>query len=140
MTDHDCNTCDNHVQGVPIDDQPAICWSCPSYVVPGTTILKHWKPMSKAYDAAFRDDNMLPLKIAPKETSDGSTANYYKLPDGAKELQDLISYRNMNAQVGEMFRACYRLGQASHSPRIRDLKKIIFYAEKEIQRIERYGE
>ena len=36
-------------------------------------------------------------------TSDGSTASYYELPPGAKELQDLISHRNMNAQDGEIF-------------------------------------
>ena len=35
-----------------------------------------------------------------KEASDGSTANYYELPEGATELQHLISYKNMNAQIG----------------------------------------
>jgi len=42
--------------------------------------------------------------------SDGSTANYYQLPKGARELQHLISYKNMNGQIAEMFRACYRYG------------------------------
>lgn len=100
--------------------------------------------MSKSYDATFRDEP--PVILRPylpqlqKEVSNGATAGYYVLPEGAKELQDLISYKNMNAQVGEMFRACYRLGEVSHSPRIRDINKIIFYAEMEIQRIEKYGE
>jgi len=71
--------------------------------------------------------------------SDGSTARYYELPDGATELQHLISYRNMNAQVGEIFRACYRMGQAAHSDRLRDAKKMKFYAEAEIERLEKYG-
>ena len=35
--------------------------------------------------------------------SDGSTASYYELPEGATELQHLISYRVMNAQNGEIF-------------------------------------
>ena len=52
--------------------------------------------------------------------SDGSTADYYKLPPGCTELQDLISYRNLNAQDGEMFRAIYRKGRASHSDELRD--------------------
>ena len=43
-----------------------------------------------------------------KEASDGSTANYYELPNSATELQHLISYKNMNAQIGEIVRACYR--------------------------------
>lgn len=70
--------------------------------------------------------------------SDGSTASYYELPEGAKQLQDLISHRNMNAQLGEIFRAAYRYGQASHSDKLRDAKKIKFYIEAEIARLEKY--
>ena len=69
--------------------------------------------------------------------SDGSTASYYQLPAGATELQHLISYRDMNAQIGEIFRACYRYGIASHSDKLRDAKKIRFYAEAEIARLEK---
>lgn len=70
--------------------------------------------------------------------SDGSTASYYVLPDGSKELQDLIAYRNMNSQMGEIFRAAYRYGLCPHSPKIREIKKIIFYAQAELERLERY--
>ena len=72
-----------------------------------------------------------------KEISDGSSANYYKLPSGARQLQDLISHRNMNAQIGEIFRACYRMGMVAHSPEIRDVKKIIFYAQAELGRLQK---
>jgi hypothetical protein len=71
--------------------------------------------------------------------SDGSTASYYELPDNASELQDLISHKNMNAQIGEIFRACYRYGEVSHSDMLRDAKKIKFYAEAEIKRLEKLG-
>ena len=69
--------------------------------------------------------------------SDGSSADYYLLPKGATQLQDLISHRNMNAQIGEIFRACYRYGIASHSDQLRDAKKILFYAHAEVKRLER---
>ena len=72
------------------------------------------------------------------EESDGSTASYYELPGGAKELQELISSCNMNAQIGEIFRACYRYGKVAHSPTLRDAKKIKFYIEAEIARLEKY--
>lgn len=72
-----------------------------------------------------------------KITSDGSTASYYELPKGASELQHLISDKDMNAQLGEIFRACYRYGQASHSDKRRDIKKILFYAQAELDRLER---
>lgn len=68
--------------------------------------------------------------------SDGSSADYYQLPQGATQLQDLISHRNMNAQMGEIFRAAYRYGMASHSDQLRDAKKIKFYIDAEIKRLE----
>jgi len=68
-------------------------------------------------------------------TSDGSTASYYELPAEAKELQDLISHKDMNAQIGEIFRAAYRYGQSSHSDKLRDAKKIRFYIDAEIKRL-----
>lgn len=72
--------------------------------------------------------------------SDGSTAKYYELPEGCTQLQDLISHRNMNAQIGEVFRACYRYGMVEHSEMLRDAKKIKFYAEAEIARLEKLAD
>lgn len=68
-------------------------------------------------------------------TSDGSSASYYELPKDSTELQDLISHRNMNAQIGEIFRECYRYGRASHSDELRGIKKILFYANAELDRL-----
>ena len=70
-----------------------------------------------------------------REQSDGSTASYYELPEGATELQDLISAKNMNAQIGEIFRECYRYNQAAHCDEERGIKKILFYAKAELERI-----
>ncbi len=75
-------------------------------------------------------------QLIDSATSDGSTASYYVLPAKAKELQDLISFKNMNAQIGEIFRSCYRYGQSSHSNELRDAKKIKFYIDAEIKRLE----
>ena len=86
-------------------------------------------------DEAF--DMVEQLKTRRKERSDGSTASYYVLPEGATELQDLISAKNMNAQIGECFRECYRYGQASHSDEIRGIKKILFYANAELKRLQK---
>jgi hypothetical protein len=71
-----------------------------------------------------------------REFSDGSSADYYKLPKLASELQDLISAKNMNAQIGEIFRECYRYGQASHCDEVRGIKKILFYANAELKRLQ----
>ena len=81
--------------------------------------------------------DMQTLTDTQKQTSDGATADYYRLPDGATQLQDIISDRNMNGQIAEIFRACCRYGMVQHSPPLRDIKKIIFYAQAELARLEK---
>ena len=76
-------------------------------------------------------------KSDAKIISDGSTASYYELPPFPSQLQHLISHKNMNAQIGEIFRSCYRYGEVAHSEKLRDAKKIKFYIEAEIERLER---
>jgi hypothetical protein len=95
------------------------------------------------YPSAYPADpgTTLSWRVRPAvgtQRSDGSTANYYQLPPGATELQDLISFRDMNAQDGEIFRAIYRKGRASHSDELRDAKKVLFYAQAEVDRLERF--
>ena len=101
---------------------------------------EEWDAMAArgAHTQKLWDDFMVSKeeKVMQKIKSDGSTASYYELPKNAAELQDLISYKNMNAQIGEIFRECYRYGQASHSDEIRGIKKILFYAQAELKRIE----
>lgn len=82
-------------------------------------------------------NNIAGQAIPAGEVSDGSSANYYKLPRGASQLQDLISHKNMNSQLGEIFREVYRYGKAEHSSRMRGIKKILFYAEAEKKRLEK---
>lgn len=67
----------------------------------------------------------------------GSTPHLYSIPSDAKELQDLIEYRNMNFSVGNIFKACYRMGRKEGADELYDLNKIIFFAEREKKRIER---
>jgi len=100
----------------------------------------HWENISGNETIThYRDWTAFNQQQAQAETtkSDGSTASYYELPEGVTELQHLISHRNMNAQIGEIFRACYRYGLVEHSEMLRDAKKIKFYAEAEIERLEK---
>ena len=70
----------------------------------------------------------------------GWSTSYYELPPGAKELQDLIEYKGMNFSVGNIFKATYRLGDKPGQDELYDLNKIVWFALREIKRIEReYG-
>jgi hypothetical protein len=73
--------------------------------------------------------------MSERISSDGSTASYYELPPNSEQLQDLISYCDMNGQIAEIFRTCYRYGRAAHSDRLRDANKILFYAQAEVDRL-----
>ena len=100
--------------------------------VMGSGADKEWEE-----DAYSKEKYMERVNALKKEKSDGATASYYELPPNATELQDLISDRNMNAQIGEIFRECYRYGRASHSDEMRGIKKILFYANAELKRLEK---
>lgn len=102
---------------------------------------QEWDRMNASYLERlkpFREDNKDVIKELADlhSVSDGSTASYYELPKNTTELQELISAKNMNAQIGEIFRECYRYGQASHSNELRGIKKILFYATAELKRLE----
>jgi hypothetical protein len=83
----------------------------------------------------LNDDHMPPHLRQAKITPGGSTPSQYQLPDNATDLQDLIEYRGMNFAMGNIFKACYRSGNCSHSDLRRDINKIIWFANRELERL-----
>ena len=76
-------------------------------------------------------------KSPVKVKSDGGSTSYYKLPKHAKELRHLISHKNMSKSRGDIFKACYRLGEKEGDDILYDLKKIKFFAEDLLEMYER---
>ena len=71
-----------------------------------------------------------------KMVSDGGGgANYYDLPTGATQLLDLIEDRNMNGNIKDIFKACYRLGKKDGITEEHDLKKMVLYSVRELGRV-----
>lgn len=89
--------------------------------------------------AYFNLDELAYFKSIKEETievrNNGGSTDYYKLPQNAKDLQDLIEHKEMNFSLGNIFKAVYRLGNCSHSDAIRDLNKIIWFANREKERL-----
>lgn len=69
----------------------------------------------------------------------GSTPAQYGIPRGAKEIQDLIEFRDMNFAIGNIFKACYRMGYKDGVDQAYDLRKIIYFAQRELKRLEKLG-
>lgn len=57
------------------------------------------------------------------------------LPAGCSELQDVIEALDMNFALGNIFKACYRMGVCSHSDYARDMRKIQWFATREFNRL-----
>lgn len=72
-----------------------------------------------------------------KTKSDGWSTDYYRLPEGAEQMQDLIEHRDMNFAMANIFKAVYRYGHKQDTSREYDLNKIIWYANRELARVRR---
>jgi hypothetical protein len=70
-----------------------------------------------------------------KEGNGGRTPIQYDLPKNAEQLQDLIEYRNMNFAQGEIFKSLYRGETCTHSTALREARKQVWYAQREVARL-----
>lgn len=61
--------------------------------------------------------------------SDGGATDYYTLPIHATELRHLISHKSMSFARGNLFKACYRLGEKEGTDVLYDLNKMKFFVE-----------
>lgn len=87
---------------------------------------------------------VVPAPVVPatatKIKSDGGSTEYYSLPDNASELNDLIEHKEMGFALGNVFKACYRLGEKEGADIMYDLKKMEFFVTKRlIPYVEKHG-
>jgi len=74
-------------------------------------------------------------EIENESANNGGDTDYYDIPKNALVLQDLIEYKKMNFSQGNIAKAIYRMNDYSHSSAVRDLNKIIWYAQRELERL-----
>lgn len=68
--------------------------------------------------------------------NNGGTTDYYAVPPKAETLNDLIDHKNMAWNVANIFKAAYRLGEKETASALYDLNKIIYYAQREIKKLQ----
>lgn len=75
-------------------------------------------------------------KNAPSANNNGGSTDYYKLPPNCTDCQDIIEWRKMNFAQGNIMKAvfCFNIPRGTSSY-LRDLNKIIWFAQREINRI-----
>lgn len=93
--------------------------------------------MGSHIDAIYGGMKTLVKSVMDHSANNGGSTDYYKLPPNATDLQDLIEHKNMNFAQGNIFKALYRANDPSnnHSSYERDLNKIIWFAQRELLRI-----
>lgn len=70
--------------------------------------------------------------------NNGGSTSYYKIGE-YKDLQDIIENRNMNFAQGNILKAafCFNVGRHEGTSYERELNKIIYFANRELQRIKK---
>ena len=77
------------------------------------------------------------VKDRTKVASEGGSTSYYTFPPWASELRHLISYKGMSKSRGDIFKACYRLGEKDGVDPLYDLNKMKFFIDDLIEMYER---
>ena len=69
--------------------------------------------------------------------NNGGKTDYYDLPKDAKCCQDIIEWREMNFQQGNIFKVAFTFNCGRHNGTDyrRDLNKIIYFAQRELERL-----
>jgi len=84
----------------------------------------------KNYSLCFRESRIM-------KQSDGGSTDYYKLPRSVRECQDVIEALNMTFAQGNIQKAIWRICSGGSENPVYDYKKIIWFAQREIQRIKK---
>ena len=72
-----------------------------------------------------------------KVASEGGSTSYYNIPMWTTELRHLISHKGMSKSRGDIFKACYRLGEKEGVDVGYDLNKMKFCMDDLIEMNER---
>jgi hypothetical protein len=83
--------------------------------------------------------NAVGIAAASKDSArnNGGKTDYYDLPKEAEDIQDLIEHKSMSWNIANIFKACYRLGSQDHSSAERDLNKMMYFIQRQIDLIQK---
>lgn len=89
----------------------------------------------------YYDDKQIDLYFEKQDNSinNGGSTSYYKFEEDWKECQDIIEHRDMNFSQGNIFKSafCFNIGRHNATDYTRELNKIIYFANRELERMEK---
>ena len=92
---------------------------------------------SKVVELTDKHFNTISQDSSKECTNDGGRTNYYQFKKHWEQIQDVIEDRNMNFSQGNILKAAFtfNLGRHDGTDYKRELNKIIFFANRELERI-----
>lgn len=80
--------------------------------------------------------------MADDTINNGGSTDYYQFEEEWVECADVIEARKMNYNQGNIFKAsfCFNQGRHQGTDALRELNKIVYFANREIKRISREKE
>lgn len=126
MAAHPCSECDSSVGTIKsprTNVDGLICYTCfYKWLSEGNNYITH-------HSHGHIEVTPKPPTDRKKVASDGLATYYYRLPDKATELRHVIAYKSMSFARGNLFKACYRLGEKDGVDAMYDLNKMKFFIE-----------
>ena len=91
-------------------------------------------------EAEFFDEKQLSFYFAlidDKSLNNGGSTDYYKFKENWKECQYIIEDRELNFSQGNILKSafCFNIGRHSATDYTRELNKIIYFANRELERV-----
>ena len=100
---------------------------------------------ARAYDKKLLEENFtlvekvinMSLKNGIDSVNNGGSTDYYKFKENWKECQDIIEDRELNFSQGNIFKSafCFNIGRHNATDYQRELNKIIYFSNRELERI-----
>lgn len=98
-----------------------------------------WEPKEIKQSSVYTTQEFMMEESISNNNSrnNGGSTDYYIFPGWIKETQDLIEWRGMNFAQGNMCKAVctFNAGRHTGTSYERELNKIIWYANRELERI-----
>ena len=129
---HNCtlgatSSADEYCSGIKVEVEKDI-----NIILEDRQILDELKKSGKSY---LQIINLIKNTDTFKKHNGGDGNDYYDLPLNALQLQDLIEFKNMNANIKDIFKACWRKGDKKRVDEIYDVEKMVYYSLREAGKV-----
>ena len=104
-----------------------------------STISNPSSVLKVVYRKSDQTDILPTTDVIDESINNGGSTDYYKIKSEWKDLQDIIEDRNMSYSQANILKVAFTFNVGRHegTDAIRDLNKIIYFAQRELNRLKK---